>query len=67
MALALVRYQFRARGPVNRFTTVLIADVIFNVSFVVVTVRSRLIGFDRNLEEAAQDLGANSFQTFWPR
>jgi spermidine/putrescine transport system permease protein len=27
-------------------------------------VRSRLIGFDRNLEEAAQDLGANGIQTF---
>jgi spermidine/putrescine transport system permease protein len=37
---------------------------MFNVSFVVVTVRSRLIGFDRSLEEAAQDLGANGFQTF---
>ena len=37
---------------------------MFNVSFVVVTVRSRLIGFDRSLEEAAQDLGANSLQTF---
>jgi spermidine/putrescine transport system permease protein len=37
---------------------------MFSISFVVVTVRSRLIGFDRNLEEAAQDLGANSFQTF---
>src|SRR5204863_3518650 len=32
--------------------------------FVVVVVRSRLIGFDRSLEEAAQDLGANPFQTF---
>jgi spermidine/putrescine transport system permease protein len=93
MALALVRYQFRGRGPTNLFiflplatpevvlgasllslfltvgfatgfTTILIAHVMFNVSFVVVTVRSRLIGFDRSLEEAAQDLGANGFQTF---
>jgi spermidine/putrescine transport system permease protein len=93
MALALVRYQFRGRGPTNLFiflplatpevvlgasllslfltigfatgfTTILIAHVMFNISFVVVTVRSRLIGFDRNLEEAAQDLGANGFQTF---
>jgi spermidine/putrescine transport system permease protein len=46
------------------FTTILIAHVMFNISFVVVTVRSRLIGFDRNLEEAAQDLGANGIQTF---
>jgi spermidine/putrescine transport system permease protein len=46
------------------FTTILIAHVMFNISFVVVTVRSRLIGFDRSLEEAAQDLGANGLQTF---
>ena len=43
---------------------ILIAHVMFNISFVVVTVRSRLIGFDRSLEEAAQDLGANAWQTF---
>ncbi|HKP91319.1 MAG TPA: ABC transporter permease [Thermoleophilaceae bacterium] len=93
MALALVRYEFRGRAPINffiflplatpevvmgasllslfltigfatGFTTIVIAHVMFNISFVVVTVRSRLIGFDRSLEEAAQDLGANSFQTF---
>jgi spermidine/putrescine transport system permease protein len=93
MALALVRYQFRGRGPTNLFiflplatpevvlgasllslfltvgfatgfTTILIAHVMFNISFVVVTVRSRLIGFDRSLEEAAQDLGASGLQTF---
>jgi len=93
MALALVRYEFRGRGPANFFIfiplaspeivlgaallslflswgvatgfgTILIAHIMFNVSFVVVTVRSRLIGFDRSIEEAAQDLGANAFQTF---
>jgi spermidine/putrescine transport system permease protein len=46
------------------FETLLIAHVMFCISFVVVVVRSRLIGFDRNLEEAAKDLGASSFQTF---
>jgi spermidine/putrescine transport system permease protein len=96
MALALVRYEFRGRAPLNFFIflplatpeivlgaallslflsqsqifklgfgTILIAHVMFNISFVVVTVRSRLIGFDRSLEEAAQDLGANAWQTFW--
>ena len=55
---------FLSVGVATGFTTLLLAHVMFNVSFVVVTVRSRLIGFDRNLEEAAQDLGANSFQTF---
>jgi spermidine/putrescine transport system permease protein len=93
-ALALVRYEFRGRSPVNffifiplatpevvlgaallsqflnwgtpqlGFATILIAHVMFNLSFVIITVRSRLIGFDRSLEEAAQDLGATPWQTF---
>jgi spermidine/putrescine transport system permease protein len=93
-ALALVRYEFKGRAPVNffifiplatpevvlgaallsqflnwgspqlGFATILIAHVMFNLSFVVITVRSRLIGFDRSLEEAAQDLGATPWQTF---
>jgi spermidine/putrescine transport system permease protein len=46
------------------FQTLLIAHVMFCISFVVVVVRSRLIGFDRNLEEAAKDLGATPFTTF---
>jgi len=46
------------------FQTLLIAHVMFCISFVVVVVRSRLIGFDRHLEEAAKDLGANPFETF---
>jgi spermidine/putrescine transport system permease protein len=32
---------------------------------VVVTVKARLVGFDRHLEEAAMDLGANEWTTFW--
>jgi spermidine/putrescine transport system permease protein len=55
---------FLTIGFATGFATILIAHVMFNISFVVVTVRSRLIGFDRSLEEAAQDLGANGFQTF---
>ena len=46
------------------FTTLLIAHVMFCISFVVVVVRSRLIGFDRHLEEAAADLGATPLATF---
>jgi spermidine/putrescine transport system permease protein len=46
------------------FTTIVIAHIMFDISFVVVVVRSRLIGFDRHLEEAAQDLGANEWVTF---
>jgi spermidine/putrescine transport system permease protein len=57
--------MFLSFGVARGFGTILIAHIMFNVSFVVVTVRSRLIGFDRSLEEAAQDLGANAFRTFW--
>jgi spermidine/putrescine transport system permease protein len=46
------------------FTTLFIAHVMFSISFVVVVVRSRLIGFDRGLEEAAADLGATPLTTF---
>ena len=94
IALALVRYTFRARGATNiliflplstpeivlgaslltlflhftfvtfGFWTILIAHVMFCISFAVVTVKARLIGFDRHLEEAAMDLGANELTTF---
>jgi spermidine/putrescine transport system permease protein len=46
------------------FGTILIAHVMFCISYVVVTVKARLIGFDRHLEEAAMDLGANEWTTF---
>ena len=47
------------------FWTIVIAHVMFNISYVVVTVKARLVGFDRHLEEAAMDLGANEWTTFW--
>ena len=46
------------------FSTILIAHVMFCISFAVVTVKARLVGFDRHLEEAAMDLGANEWATF---
>jgi spermidine/putrescine transport system permease protein len=46
------------------FTTIVIAHIMFNISYVVVTVKARLVGFDRHLEEAAMDLGANEWTTF---
>ena len=46
------------------FATILIAHIMFCISYVVVTVKARLIGFDRSLEEAAMDLGANEWVTF---
>jgi spermidine/putrescine transport system permease protein len=45
------------------FGTIFLAHVMFNISFVVVTVRARLVDFDVHLEEAAADLGANGFTT----
>jgi spermidine/putrescine transport system permease protein len=46
------------------FWTIVVAHVMFCISYVVVTVKARLIGFDRHLEEAAMDLGANELETF---
>jgi len=94
IGLALSRYEFRGRGPLNLLiflpiatpevvlgasllalfvsagvardiTTIVIAHVMFNISYVVVTVRARLVGFNRNVEEAAADLGADEWTTFW--
>jgi len=56
--------MFVVYGLALGFTTLLIAHVMFSISFVVVVVRSRLIGFDRSIEEAAADLGATPLQTF---
>jgi spermidine/putrescine transport system permease protein len=64
MGAALLSFFLILGTPSLGFQTLLIAHVMFCISFVVVVVRSRLIGFDRSLEEAARDLGASSFQTF---
>ena len=46
------------------FVTIVIAHVMFTVSYVVVTVKARLEGMDRHIEEAAMDLGATEWTTF---
>ena len=56
---------FLQRSIATGFVTILIAHIMFNISYVVVTVKARLAGFDRHLEEAAMDLGANEWATFW--
>ncbi len=58
--LSMFVYVGVARG----FTTLLIAHVMFSISFVVVIVRSRLIGFDRSIEDVAADLGAGPLTAF---
>jgi len=52
-------------GVARGLLTILIAHIMFNISYVVVTVRARLIGFNRSLEEAGMDLYANERTTFW--
>jgi putrescine transport system permease protein len=50
--------------PHRGFTTIVIAHVAFCTAYVTVTVRSRLLGADRSLEEAAMDLGASPASAF---
>jgi len=50
--------------PFAGVPTVTIAHIAFNIPFVYVIVRARLADFDRGLEEAAQDLGADEWMTF---
>ncbi|UQU62364.1 ABC transporter permease [Couchioplanes caeruleus] len=45
--------------------TITIAHVMFSISFVAVLVRARVLTLDRSIEEAAADLGANPWTTFW--
>ena len=65
--IASVQLPFVPEGlvfPLN-IRTILIAHIMFNISYVVVTVKARLANFPRHLEEAAMDLGANEWTTFW--
>jgi spermidine/putrescine transport system permease protein len=93
MAIALVRYRFRARSAISLllflpmatpevvlaaslltlylnlglnlgFVTIVIAHVMFCISFVVVAVKARIASLDPRLEQAAMDLYANEVETF---
>lgn len=63
MALSTLLFFVIFAVPLSR-TTVLLAHIAFNISFVSVVVRARLADMDRGLEEAAADLGANEWVTF---
>ncbi|HMQ34660.1 MAG TPA: ABC transporter permease [Chloroflexaceae bacterium] len=74
MAVALLAFSAFAFDLINavtgqvmrrNLTTVILAHIAFSISFVVVVVRTSLKNFDRRLEEAAADLGAGPWQTFW--
>lgn len=56
---------FLSRGISFGMVTVIIAHVMFQVSFVAVTLRARIRGFDWSLEQAAMDLGATPRRAFW--
>ena len=55
---------FLTMGISTGFVTIVIAHVMFTISYVVVTVKARLEGMDRHIEEAAMDLGATEWRTF---
>lgn len=63
MALSTLMLFVSLGVALSRYT-ILAAHVAFNISFVAVVVRARLSEMDRNLEEAAADLGANPWTTF---
>ena len=56
---------FAAMSMERGFFTLLVAHIAFSMPFVYITVRARLADFDRSVEEAAQDLGADELKTFW--
>ncbi len=51
--------------PQLGFATIIIGHVAFNISYVAIVVRARLADMNPHLEEAARDLGANEWRTFW--
>ncbi|MGE4426614.1 MAG: ABC transporter permease [Solirubrobacteraceae bacterium] len=57
--------MFLVVGVSTGYATILIAHIMFSISYVVVTVRSRLAGMDPHIEEAARDLGAGELTTFF--
>ena len=64
MGSSLLTLFVNLRFPLGA-TTILIAHVMFDISFVIVTVKARIAGLDPRLEQAAMDLYANERQTFF--
>ena len=63
LAASLLTLFLNLKVPLG-FLTIIIAHVMFCISFVVVAVKARIAGLDPRLEQAAGDLYANEFQTF---
>ena len=64
LAIALLTFYVQVKFP-RGLTSVIFAHVVFNIAYVTIVVRARLQGYDDTIEEAALDLGANKWQTFW--
>ena len=64
LAIALLIFYVQTPIPVG-LVSVVIAHCVFNIAYVTIVVQARLQGYDNTLEEAARDLGANEWQTFW--
>ncbi len=64
MGISLLAF-FGQTGITLSLLTIIIAHIAFCIPFVTLTVRARLQGLDRAVEEAAMDLGANEIITFW--
>ncbi len=63
MGISLLLFFMIIGMPIG-FLTLVLSQITFCLPFVVVTVYARISGFDRNIIEAAKDLGADEFQTF---
>jgi spermidine/putrescine transport system permease protein len=59
---AAVLSLFITLGVPRGYITIVIAQVMFDIVYVAITVKARMASFDRSLEEAARDLGAGPWQ-----
>ena len=64
MGISLLAF-FALIGMQLGLGTITLSHIAFNIPFVALVVRARLHGFDKSIEEAAMDLGANELTTFW--
>ncbi len=64
VSAGMMEFSVHMPWPLN-LGNIIFAHVTFCFPFVAVVVRSRLVGFNRQLEEASKDLGASEWQTFW--
>jgi spermidine/putrescine transport system permease protein len=64
IGLSLLAY-FGRIGLTPSLFTVFLAHLLYVLPYVLIVMRNRLERFDVSIEEAARDLGANAWQTFW--